>query len=170
MIPIEDLLAPGRAIESLARRAARGNRAAWRLLAEHLPKVIDAERRWLYPALLHRRPGGANRSALLPFDGEHDHMLELVEHVARETSGTRVGPHASGGPTGAMGRALEALLLRHTRHERRWLETTLASHRPQDESALARFVARCKPVVDDVARLAVAPCVAPHRRPIRAQA
>ncbi len=32
MTPIDDLLAPGRALESLMRRAARGNRAAWALL------------------------------------------------------------------------------------------------------------------------------------------
>ncbi len=148
MTQIESLLAPGRALESLMRRAASGNRAAWVLLLEHAPRVIDAERRWLYPALLHRRPGGAHRAALMPFDGEHEQMLELIEHLARVPSG-RADP---------MFRAMEWLMLRHARSERRWLERAIVEHPRHDDPALARFAARCRPVVDALARLA-APAV-----------
>ncbi len=147
MTPIDDLLAPGRALESLMRRAARGNRAAWALLVEHAPRVIDAERRWLYPALLHRRPGGATRAALMPFDGEHDQLLELLERFAH-------APAPVPGRADPGMRAIEWLMLRHARSERRWLERAIAEHRPRDDPAFARFAARCRPVVDAVARLA----------------
>jgi hypothetical protein len=130
------------------RRAARGNRAAWALLLEHAPRVIDAERRWLYPALLHRRPGGAHRAALMPFDGEHEQMLELLEHLARSPA-RRTDP---------MFRAMEWLMLRHARSERRWLERALAEPRVRADPALARFATRCRPVVDAVARLARPAC------------
>jgi hypothetical protein len=49
------------AFESILRRAARGHRLAWRLLIDHTPTLIEAESRWLFPALLRRRPGGARR-------------------------------------------------------------------------------------------------------------
>lgn len=143
MIPTEDLLAPGRALESLVRRAARGNRAAWQLLMRHAPRVIDAESRWLYPALLHRRPGGAHRAHQLPFAGEHEQMLELFEHLAHSPAG-RLDP---------MFRAAEWMLLRHARSEREWLEAAIAAHRPRDDPAFARFAAHCRPVLDDLARL-----------------
>jgi hypothetical protein len=143
---VDPFLAPGRALESLMRRAASGNRTAWALFLEHAPAVIDAERRWLYPALLHRRPGGAHRAWLLPFDGEHEQMLELLEHLARVPA-ARCDP---------MFRAMEWLTLRHARSERRWLERAIAEHRPHDDPALARFAARCRPAVEAVARLAKA--------------
>jgi hypothetical protein len=156
MTPIDELLAPGRALESLMRRAASGNRIAWRLLLEHAPGVIAAERRWLYPALLHRRPGGAHRTALMPFDGEHEQMLELLERLAHAPPAGRSDP---------MFRAMEWLVLRHARSERRWLERALAEHRPRDDPALARFAARCRPVVEAVARLARPPAAGDPPRP-----
>ena len=143
MTTIDDLLAPGRALESLVRRAAHGHRLAWRLLLRHTPDVIRAETRWLYPALLHRRPGGAQRSLLLPFHGDHEQLLELVEQLSRSPNG-RADP---------MFRAMQWLLLRHTRAERQWLVQAVAVQGPRDESGFARFVARCRPLLDDCARL-----------------
>jgi hypothetical protein len=143
MVPTDDVLAPGRALESLVRRAARGNRAAWRLLMRHGPRFIEAECRWLYPALLHRSPGGAHRAQTIPFAGEHEQMLELFELLARSPA-ERLDP---------MFRAAHWLVLRHSREERRWLEELLAARRPRDDAALRRFVAHCRPLVEGLRRL-----------------
>jgi hypothetical protein len=138
MPSIEDILAPGRAFESLLRRASRGHRQAWRLLIDCTPSLIDAESRWLYPALLHRRPGGARHAWLLPFASEHEQMLELLEHLARSPSG-RADP---------MFRGAQWLMLRHARSERDWLAQTLERRSRLDDTALERFVLRCRPIVE----------------------
>jgi hypothetical protein len=135
---IEDILAPGRALEAILRRAARGHRLAWRALIDHTPTLIDAETRWLFPALLNRRPGGARRAWLLPFAADHEQMLELLEHLAR-TPARRADP---------MFRGAQWLMLRHARDERAWLQRALAEHRALDDAPFARFVAHCRPLVE----------------------
>ncbi|RPH45451.1 MAG: hypothetical protein EHM87_06315 [Burkholderiales bacterium] len=141
---IEAILAPHLALESLVRRAAHGSRPALRLLIDHGPRVIEAEGRWLYPALLHRLPGGAQRVQMLPFTAEHEQMLELIGHVAAGGSGL----------SDPMFLALQWLVLRHGRAERRWLEAAIAADRPRDDTALRRFVVHCRPLLDDMERLA----------------
>jgi hypothetical protein len=150
MTPIESILAPGRALESLARRAGRGHRPAWQLLLRHLPLVVGAENRWLFPALLHGHAGGARRALLLPFGGEHEQMLDLLEHLARVPV-----PHRD-----PMFVAAQSLMLRHARTERRFVEAALAGAARPDASRLARFVERCRPLLDDYARLAGTPTLA----------
>lgn len=140
-----DLLAPGRALEALARRAARGHRPSWKLLLEQLPQVIEAESRWLYPALLHRQPGGARRALLMPLTGEHEQMLDLIETLASR-------PAARNDP---MVRALQTLLLLHVRSEREWLEHAIRSHpHPlRQETAIARYLAQCAPLLERTRRV-----------------
>ena len=143
MVTIDDILAPGRALELLSRRAARGHRPALRLLLRCAPVVLEAEERWLHPVVMKARPGGAGGAWRMSHDGEHEQMLELVARVAR-------------GPTGradAMFRALHGLLLRHLREEREWLVATIAQHGAADEQAFARYVAQCRPVLAAVAAL-----------------
>lgn len=135
MITSDELLAPGRALESLARRAAHGHRPAWKLLLDHLPRVIDAESRWLYPALLHRHPGGARHALTMPLTGEHEQMLDMIEVLA-SGSVIRSDP---------MVRALQSTLLLHTRGERAWLARALRAH-PHPlhaDTAFGRYLARC---------------------------
>lgn len=137
-VTLEDLLAPGRALESLTRRSAHGHRPALRLLLEHAPAVIEAEERWIYPALLRRRPGGVRRSWLLPHAGEHEQILELLGHLSRGGS-PRLDP---------MLRAAQWLLLRHARSERAWFEAVLSVPRPRlEDRAFTRFVTACHPLV-----------------------
>jgi hypothetical protein len=143
MPTVEDIVAPGRALESLLRRAARGHRPAWRLLLAHAPIVIEAESRWLYPALLHRRPDGARRAWLLPFAAEHEQILEVLEHLK----------HSAAGRADPMFRGAQWLMLRHARSEREWLVKALSDHRKLDDPALRRFVQRCRPLVDAVGAL-----------------
>jgi len=151
MPSIDEILDPGRSLETLVRRAARGHRPAWRLVHEHAPGVIRAEDRWLYPTLLHGRPGGAGRAWLLPLGGEHEQMLELLEQIGAGPPG-RLDP---------MFIAFQSLLLVHLRSERRWLESAWREHPAPDALALARFVAACRPLVAQTRRLrAAAP--APH--------
>ena len=145
MLLVDDLLAPARTLEALARRAARGHRPAWRLLFEHLPAVIRAETRWLYPALLGRQPGDATRAWLLPASGEHEQILDLFE---------RVGPHPPG-PRDAMFVAALSTLRAHLRHERAWIGTELERRGPGvDHAALARYLAACRPLAEQAGRMA----------------
>jgi hypothetical protein len=138
MPSIDDILAPGRAFEALLRRASRGHRQAWQRLLQCTPLLIDAESRWLYPALLHRQPGGARHAWLLPFSSEHEQILELIDYLAHSPSG-RADP---------MCRSAQSLMLRHIRSERQWMAQALRGHLRLDDSALERFVMRCRPLVD----------------------
>jgi hypothetical protein len=143
MPSIDDILEPGRALETLVRRAARGNRPAWRLVQEHTPRIIMAENRWLFPTLLHRQPGGAGRAWLLPLGGEHEQIVELLDQVGPTPAG-RLEP---------MFVAAQSLLLAHLRSERGWLASVLPRSRIQDDTALGRFVAACRPLVAHTHRL-----------------
>jgi len=143
MVPIDDILAPGRALEALARRAARGQRPAMRVLIAHLPAVLEAEDRWLFPALLRRRPGGARRAWQMSFDAEHEHLLDLLARLA----------HGPLGRSDALFRAVHTLLLRHVREERAWLAAAHAAHDRLDDPAFARYVAHCRPLLEAFAAL-----------------
>jgi hypothetical protein len=154
---LHDLLLPCRTLESLARRAARGHRASWSQLLRHLPRIIEAEHRWLYPALLHRHPGGARRVLTMPLTGEHEQMLDMIETLASRTA----PPH------NPMARALQATLLQHARSERTWLERVLRSHPVplRTDTALARYVAHCAPMLAQARDAMAADERQPHATP-----
>lgn len=166
MIDLERLLAPGRALDALVRRVARGDHAAWRLLTGHAPGVIDAETRWLHPALLRRLPGSPAHAHLLPFGGDHEHVLEWLERL----SASRCGG------TSPMFRGLQWLMLGHGRAERRWVERAWRQAGPalHADPALQRFVDRCQPLVEAVAATSAEPRVPARagtpRRPATARA
>jgi hypothetical protein len=128
---IEDVLAPGRAMESLARRAARGHKPAQKMLLELVPALCDAEDRYLYPELLKHRAPGVQHAWLLPFGGEHEQMLHLIEQIGEAPATMRNDP---------MLRALQWLVLRHARAERQWLEDALAREPLPADSKVGRFV------------------------------
>jgi hypothetical protein len=134
---IEDVLAPGRIMESLARRAARGHKPAQKMLLEFVPALCDAEDRYLYPELLKHRAPGAQHAWLLPFGGEHEQMLHLIEQIG-EAPAMRNDP---------MLRALQWLVLRHVRAEREWLQDALGGEPLPDDAKLGRFVEQIRPLL-----------------------
>jgi hypothetical protein len=138
---IEDILAPGRALESLMRRAARGHKPSYRLLLELTPALCEAEDRLLYPELLKARASGLERAWLMPFGGEHDQMLQIVEQLNVAPPSSREDP---------MFRALQWLVARHVRAEREWLQDALTREPLPDGRKLARYVEHTRPMVERV--------------------
>jgi hypothetical protein len=138
-IMIEAILEPSRVLESLTRRAARGHRPAHRMLLALTPAFCEAEDRLLYPELLKSRTSGAQRAWLLPFGGEHEQMLQIVEQLNRAPAAARDDP---------MFRALQWLVVRHARAEREWLQDALTRQPSPDPGRLARFVEQTRPLLD----------------------
>jgi hypothetical protein len=137
---IEDILAPGRVLESLMRRAARGHRPSLRTLMELTPAICAAEDRFLYPELLKAGGTGAQRAWLLPFASEHEQMHQLVEQLGRASPAPKRDD--------PMFRALQWLVARHTRAEREWLQEAVTRQPLPDVGRLDRFVEQTRPLVD----------------------
>jgi hypothetical protein len=134
---IDALLEPGRVMESLMRRAARGHKPAKRLLLEITPALCDAEDRLLYPELLKLRFPGVDAAWQLPFDCEHEQIAQLIDQL-RATSAAR---------DDGLFRALQWLVIQHLREEREWLREALSQDPPPDPARLERYLEQTRPLV-----------------------
>lgn len=141
---IEEILAPGRSLEALVRRAARGHKPSHRMLLELTPALCDAEDRLLFPELLKMRASGLERAWLLPFGGEHEQMLQIVEQLNAAPTAARDDP---------MFRAMQWLVARHVRAEREWLLDALTCQPLPDEHRLERFVEQTRPLIERAQRV-----------------
>lgn len=108
------------------------------MLLAFAPALCDAEDRYLYPALLKHRAPGLQRAWLLPFSGEHEQMLHLIEQVEQSPASVRSDP---------MFRALQWLAIRHARAEREWVQDALTRRPLADDARLERFVEQTRPLL-----------------------
>lgn len=108
MNPVDELFAPGREIEALLRSSLKGNHTAAHVLAERMPRVLDAEDRWLLNPL--RNAGDAALVARIERHLEaHDRMRAVLEQL-RE-------PGMPDEQMRTLLRILDAMLAPHLRRE-----------------------------------------------------